>query len=595
MINNQALILLILACAVGMFMWGRWRHDMVALGALLACVLTGLVPADQAFAGFGHPAVVTVACVLVLSRALQDSGVMEVIVHRYLPVSLGATSTIAALTLATAIPSAFMNNVGALALVMPMAIQIAPKKGLSVGRILMPVSFGSLLGGMITLIGTPPNLIVSSFRASETGNGFSMFDFTPVGLTVSAAGIIFLSILGWRLVPTRRRLGAEEFATGGYLTEVSVPEHSTAEGLTVREVEARLDSAGAQITAFIRNDIRVTAPRPTRKVMAGDLLVIEADPKSLTAALSILGLKLAEARGDAGQPANAARDDSRESTLAELAVMPDSPLIWRSASDVRMRSSFGINMLALSRQGTHSTARLRSMPIEPGDVLLMQGYPDAITEFASRFRCVPLAERKLTIPDRRQAGMALAIMAVTVLLAATGMTPPAIAFAGAVLASMALRTIPLRRVYDAVDWPLVVLLAALIPVAGAMGSTGAADLIARYLLGGLAPGHPVWALCLLMILTMLLTDFMNNAATAAVMCPIALGTAQSFGVHADPFLMAVAVGSSCAFLTPIGHQNNLLIMGPAGFRFSDYWRAGLPLDIIVVAVAVPVILKVWPM
>ena len=595
MTADQATILVVLVLTVAMFLWGRWRHDMVALGALLACVVFGLVPADQAFAGFGHPAVITVACVLVLSRALQDSGLMEVIVHRYLPTSLGAASTIAALTIATALPSAIMNNVGALALVMPMAIQIAPKKGLSVGKLLMPVSFGSLLGGMITLIGTPPNLIVSGFRAKEAGQGFSMFDFTPVGLAVSAAGILFLAVLGWRLVPSRQRIGKEEFATGGYLTEVTVPEHSIAEGLTIREVEARLDSAGAQITAFIRNEIRVTAPRPTRKVMAGDLLVIEADPKSLTAALSILGLKLAEAVSGAGLPGGQARDDNREATLAEVAVMPDSWLIWRSAAQLRMRSSFGINLLALSRQGRHSTARLRSMPIEAGDVLLLQGYPDAITEFANRFGCVPLAERTLTIPDRQQAGMALLIMAIAIALTAIGVLQPAIAFAGALLASMALRTIPLRKVYESVDWPLIVLLGALIPVAGAMGSTGAADLVARTVVGNLAQSHPGWALALLLILTMLLTDFMNNAATAAVMCPIALGIAQSAGVNPDPFLMAVAVGASCAFLTPIGHQNNLLIMGPAGFRFGDYWRTGLPLDVIVVAVAVPTILWVWPM
>ena len=594
MTNGQTLILVILVATIAMFLWGRWRHDMVALGALLACVLGGLVPADAAFAGFGHPAVITVACVLVLSRSLQDSGLMETIVHRYLPASLGAGATIAALTIATTLPSAFMNNVGALALVMPMAIQVARKKGLPVGKVLMPVSFGSLLGGLITLIGTPPNLIVSGFRAAETGTGFAMFDFAPVGIVVSVAGIIYLALLGWRLVPSRQRLGAEDFATGGYLTEVIVPENSSAQGLTIREVETRLDDAGAQITAFIRNDIRVTAPRPTRRVMAGDLLVIEADPKALTAALSILGLRLAEAVERQPAPA-ASRDDSRETGLVELAVMPDSRLIGQSAQDIRLRTSFGINLLALSRQGSQSTARLRSTPIEAGDVLLMQGYPDGINEFAARFGCVPLAERSLTIPDRRQAGLSLAIMAAAIALAAVNLLPPAIAFAGALLASMALRTIPLRKVYDSVDWPLIVLLGALIPVAGAMGTTGAADLLARTLMGGLAGDSPTLALVVLLVFTMLLTDFMNNAATAAVMCPIALGVAQSFGVNADPFLMAVTVGSSCAFLTPIGHQNNLLIMGPAGFRFGDYWRAGLPLDIIVVAVAVPVILWVWPM
>lgn len=594
MTNGQTLILAILAVTIAMFLWGRWRHDMVALGALLACVVGGLVPAGQAFSGFGHPAVVTVACVLVLSKALQDSGLMETIVHRYMPASLGAGATIAVLTVATTVPSAFMNNVGALALVMPMAIQIARKKGLPVGKVLMPISFGSLLGGTITLIGTPPNLIVSTFRATEKGIGYAMFDFAPVGIAVAAAGVMFIAVLGWRLVPNRQRLGAEDFVTGGYLTEVIVPENSSAEGLTIREVEQRLDEAGAQITAFIRNDIRVTAPRPTRRVMAGDLLVIEADPKALTTALSILGLRLAEALERRPSLA-ASRDDSRETGLVELVVRPDSRLIGQSVSDIRLRSSFGINMLALSREGSQSTVRLRSTPIAAGDVLLMQGYPDGINEFAARFGCVPLAERSLTIPDRRQAGLALVIMAAGVALAAFEVLPSAVAFAAAVLASMALRTIPLRRVYEAIDWPLIVLLGALIPVADAMDSTGAASLIARFMLDLFAQGNALIALVLMLVVTMTLSDFMNNAATAAVMCPIALGTAQTLGVDADPFLMAVAVASSCAFLTPIGHQNNVLIMGPSGFRFGDYWRMGLPLEMIVVAVSVPMLLWVWPM
>ena len=608
--TDQTLILAILALTIAMFVWGRWRHDMVALGALLASVFMGLVQPANAFGGFGHPAVITVAAVLVLSRSLQESGAFEVLAHRFLPSTLGPAWTIALLTAAVTIPSAVMNNVGALALMMPVAIQLAAKNSVPPGKLLMPVAFGSILGGMTTLIGTPPNLIVASFRASNGGESFSMFDFTPVGLAVALAGVAFLVIVGWRLVPHRERVGAEEFVTGDYLTEASVPNGAKADGLTLREVEAALDKADAQIVAFIRNEVRLSAPNPMRKVRGGDILVIEAEPKSLASALSALGLKLTEAvagtaaKDKAGAPEaetesesadKKPREDSTEVVLAELAVLPDSGLAGRSAAGIRLRSSFGINLLAVSRQGRRSMSRLRTMQIRAGDVLLMQGVPESIAEFANRFGCVPLAERTLTLPNRRQAILAGVIMLLAVVAAAINIVPAAISFVAGMLASMALRTIPLRKVYESIDWPLIVLLAALIPVAGAMESTGAADLIARQLLGTVAQGSAVVALVVILVVTMTLSDFMNNAATAAVMCPIALGTAQSLGTNADPFLMAVAVGASCAFLTPIGHQNNLLIMGPGGFRFGDYWKMGLPLEVIVVAVAVPMILWVWPM
>jgi di/tricarboxylate transporter len=622
MTESQAVIIAILAATIAMFVWGRWRHDMVALGSLLTCVIAGLIPASEAFAGFGHPAVITVACILVLSRGLQNSGAVDALSRVVLPQSSGQVTTIAALMMLAAVLSAFMNNIGALALLMPLAIQIAERQGLPVGKMLMPLAFGSILGGMTTLIGTPPNLIVSAFRASNGGASFAMFDFTPVGLAVAAAGVFFVALIGWRLVPVRKRVGVEEFDIGTYLTEARVSENGKAAGMTLREIEQAIGEADAQVVGLVRHDIRVPAPEPWRKVWAGDILVIEADPKALATALSALDLKLEEAvEKDQEQTDEQSRNEKEELTAAltldageekqtegpkkaemsdeivlmEFAVLPDSILVGRSATDIRLRTRFGINLLAISRQGRRSMARLRSTPLHAGDVLLMQGTPEALSEFASHFGCVPLAERALRLPDKRQAFLASAIMMAAIAGAAFGLVPAAIAFAAGVLVSMALRVVPPRTVYDAIDWPVIVLLAALIPVAGATATTGAADLIARLLLESVARGHAVVALAVVLIVTMTLSDFMNNAATAAVMCPIAIGTAASLGVSADPFLMAVAVGASCAFLTPIGHQNNTLILGPGGFRFGDYWRLGLPLEIIVVAVGVPMLFLVWPL
>lgn len=619
---DQWLILAILGATVAMFLWGRWRHDMVAMAALLACVLAGLVPAESTFAGFGHPAVITVACVLVLSHGLYTSGAVDALTRTVMPTASGPTLTIAVLTGLAALLSGFMNNVGALALLMPMALQVAARQSLPPGKVLMPLAFGSILGGMTTLVGTPPNLIVAGFRERSGTDAFAMFDFTPVGLAVALAGVAFVATIGWRLVPARERAGADSFETAAYLTEARVPDDSKADGMTLHEIELALERAGAQVVGLVRNEVRVTAPSANRRVRSGDILVIEADVEALAEALSGLGLRLAGSKrptrdaeasdaptteaghlepidedlGDDGATPASDKTDSRrdEIELVELAVLPGGAIAGRSASDIELRTRHGINLLAVSRQGRRSTARLRTMPLRAGDVLLMQGPADALAQFSSWAGCVPLAERSLRIPSRRKAITASLIMGLAIVVAALGLLPAAVSFAAGVLASMVLRTVPPRQVFETVDWPVIVLLAALIPVAGAMETTGAADLVARLLLDGIAQGHAVIALALVLVVTMTLSDLMNNAATAAVMCPIALGAAGQLGVNPDSFLMAVAIGASCAFLTPIGHQNNTLILGPGGFRFGDYWRLGLPLEVLVMAVSLPMLLWIWP-
>lgn len=611
MTGNQILILGILAATLGGFLWGRWRHDMVALGALLASVLVGLVPAGDAFGGFGHPAVITVACVLVLSSGLQSSGAVDVLTRRILKLKVGPTLMIGTLTGLAALLSSVMNNVGALALLMPISLQVASRQGIPPGRMLMPLAFGSILGGMTTLIGTPPNLIVSAFRAQSGAGGFAMLDFAPVGLAVAGAGVLFTALVGWRLVPARQGASNEGFDLAAYLTETRVEEGSKVAGMTLRQVEEVLEEADAQVVSFVRNGVRLTAPNRRWVVRAGDILLIEAQAGALGTVLSSLGLKLEEAKrneatkgGTAHSGAKAAKaanaDDEKtvsadEIVLIEYAVLPDSGLEGRSARDLLLRTRYGINLLAVSRQGRRSLARLRTMTLRAGDVLLLQGPVDALGDFANQFGCVPLAERPLRIPDKRKAITATLIMGLAVLVAALGLLPAAVAFAGGVLASLSLRTVSPRAVYAAIDWPVIVLLGALIPVAGTMETTGAAGLIAKSLLGMAGTANPAVALALVLVVTMLLSALLNNAATAAVMCPIALGVAAQLAVRADPFLMAVAVGASSSFITPIAHQNNTLILGPGGFRFGDYWPLGLPLQVLALAVAVPLLLRVWPL
>jgi di/tricarboxylate transporter len=627
---DQALVLAILAGALALFLWGRWRHDVVALAALLAAIVAGLVPAEEAFAGFGHPAVITVACVLVLSRGLQTSGAIDLLAQRVLPTSAPPLTTLAGLTGLTALLSGFMNNVGALALMMPVAIQTAAKLGWPPGRILMPLAFGSILGGMTTLIGTPPNLIVSAFRDEAMGGGFAMFDFAPVGLAVAAAGVAFISLVGWRLVPKRKRAGVEGFDAGAYLTEARVPGTARAIGMTLREVEERLDEANAQVLGLVRNEIRLRTPSLGARVREGDILVIEAEPEGVASALAALGMKLEEDvapadekeephRGDevAGPPdkrAGSARsglDDDEDDAgdeeakakpppgeegdvaLVELVVPPNSSLIRRNPTEIGLRRRHHVNLLALSRQGRRAIGRLKQVSFLAGDVLLVQGTQEDVRAFASEFGLLPLAERAIRIPDRRRIFLVVGIFLAAVAVAATGLLPAAVAFAGGVLAVMVSRVMPPRAIYTAIDWPVIVLLGALLPVADAMQTTGAAGLLAGLLVDNVAVAGGAVVLTVLLVLTMTLSDLMNNNATVAVMAPIGLGAAAALGANPDAFLMAIAIGGSCAFLTPIGHQNNTLILGPGGFRFGDYWRLGLPLEVLVVAVAVPMILLVW--
>lgn len=608
---DQIEIIIVLLVTVILFLWGRWRHDTVALFSLLACVFLGLIPAQDAFIGFGHPAVITVACVLVLSAGLESTGAVNVLADRILPKSAGPVLAITILISFGALLSAFMNNVGAMALLMPVAIQLAAKHDLPPGKILMPLAFGTILGGMTTLIGTPPNLIVSGFRMENSGNSFAMFDFTPVGIVVAGLGIVFVALIGWRIVPARKQGDGESFDTGTYLTEARINAKSKAVDKTLREVEKMMDDIDAQIVGMIRNDLRISAPSAQRLLRADDVLVIEAEPESLEAVLSTLGLTLEEAitsdpdpEDEQKKPPPAEDKQDKEKNnkskspdieLQELVAMPDSGLIGRSASDIELRTRYSLNLLAISRRGRRTIKRLRSTPIQAGDVLLMQGEAESLSAFINNYNCVPLAKRAIQIPDKGRTAIATIVMVLAIAGAAFGLLPAAISFAAGVFLFIVLRVIPVRKVYETIDWSVIVLLGALLPVATAMATTGTADLLAHGLLSGIAQGHPIIALALILIVTMTLSDFMNNAATAAVMCPIAISTATQLGVSPDSFLMAVAIGASCAFLTPIGHQNNTLILGPGGFGFGDYWRLGLPMEILVIIISIPMLLLVWPL
>jgi di/tricarboxylate transporter len=431
-----------------------------------------------------------------------------------------------------------------------------------------------------------------------------MFDFAPIGVAVAVLGIAAIAVIGWRLVPARKAASASEFDAGAYMTEVRVGDKSKAIGLTLRAFEREIESSDAQVVALVRNEVRLLAPHGGRRIRARDVLVLEADVEAVAETLSVFDLtleedvkraKAEETETDTEGGEDTKTTDERDTVLREVAVLPSASIVGLSASDLHLRTRYGLNLLAVAREGQSPRARLRSIKLKSGDLLLMQGPPESLSEFIHDTGCVPLGARDLRLPSRRMAITAAAIMAGAILLVTFGVLPAAASFALGVLASMLFRTVPPRQVYTAIDWPVIVLLAALIPVAGAMQATGAAGVLAEFLVMEVAQGQAVAALAVILITTMFLSDVMNNAATAAVMCPIALGIAGTMGVSPDSFLMAVAIGASCAFLTPIGHQNNTLILGPGGFRFGDYWKLGLPLEVLVVAISLPLLLIVWPL
>ncbi|MBE7432621.1 MAG: anion permease [Anaerolineales bacterium] len=589
---EQWLVFGTLLLTLVLFVTGRWRYDVVALLALLIVTLTGLIPIEQAFIGFGNPAVVTVAAVLVLSRGLQNSGIVGMIGYWLSSLKGGVIIQLAALTAIVAFLSAFMNNVGALALMLPVVLQISKTKKIPASTLLMPLAFASLLGGMTTLIGTPPNIIVSSFRESTGAPPFAMFDFTPVGTGVAVAGILFIILIGWRLIPARKSRSDVEglFDIENYITEVKIPKKSSVDGKRLHEI-ADFSKSEVIVIGLIRGSERRMEPSAQTKLLSGDILIVSADAENIKKLIETSGLELV---GDKEIPPSEL--DSDDVTLFEGVVMPNSIMIGGTPRTLNLRGSYGVNLLAISRQGKLLRARLDSTRFQNGDVLLLQSHVDTLKEVMDRLGCLPLAQRDLRlVTPKGQLYLALGIFISALIISAIGLLPVQMAFTAAVLLMVLTRIVNLREAYESVDWSIIILLGAMIPVGTALETTGGAKLIAESILQVSAGLPPAAALIIVLVVTMFLSDLVNNAVAVVLMAPIAIGIAQGMSASVDPFLMAIAIGASCAFLTPIGHQSNTLVMGPGGYKFGDYWRMGLSLEAIVLLVSITLILVFWPL
>jgi di/tricarboxylate transporter len=610
---DQTAIVVILAAALALFISERLRYDLVALAALLMSVLLGLIEPAAAFAGFANDAVITVAAVLVMSHALARSGAVDAVTAPLLRVATRPVPLMAGLCLIGSVLSSFMNNVGALALLMPIAIAGARKGGYPVALLLMPLSFATLLGGTTTLIGTPPNLLVADLAERLRGEPFTMFEFAPVGVAITIAGILFIVTIGWRLLPQGRegaKSPTELFEIGHYVTEARLSPKSSFIGKTIREFEdASNDSA--IVLGLVHGDTRLRSSS-SYVLQEGDVLLLQAETQALqdyvkaaqidlvaAAPHALPDLPSAEASvpaaaepEDTGKPAATPQARSSLDT-AEAVVTPTSWLQGSTARSLRLRARYDTNLLAISRRGRPITTRLRDVPLYAGDVLLLEGPAGELQDVISKIGCLPLADRQLALSPRRVL-LPFAVFVGAVALVISGVTSAAIAFVLGAAVMVALGFMPAREVYSTIEWPVIVLLAALIPVAGALETTGTAQLAANGLVAVAGSASPHVILALVLVATMAITPILNNAATVLLMGPIAHGIAENIGVDSAAFLMAVAIGASCDFLTPFGHQNNTLILGPGGYRFADFWKLGLPIDAIILAVAVPLLPIVFP-
>lgn len=590
MTQDQIILFTLFGAVFGLLLWGRFRYDIVAFSALMLGVVLGVVPTEDAFSGFGHPATLVVALVLVVSAGLVRSGAVFLITRTLVDATRSLGAHIALMGAIGGVLSAFMNNVAALALLMPVDIQTARKAGRPPGLSLMPLSFATILGGMATLIGTPPNIIIASIREDALGAPFAMFDFAPVGGAAALAGLAFVALIGWRLIPQGEAATTPEADLSQYIAELTVPEGNKQIGKRLAELSGAADKADVAILGLIRDGKRRYGPARNAVLQAGDALVLEATPDALDEFRSSLDLTVADAKRE-----EALRADGDGVEIIEVVVPEGARINGRTAQSIGLAWRQRTVLLGISRQGKRITNHLRKTVVQTGDILLLLVPRDTGPDVTDWLGCLPLADRGLAVTENRKVWLAIGLFAGAVAAASVGLLYLPIALGLVVVAYVLTRIVPLNELYDQINWPVVVLLGSMIPLGAALESSGGTELIAGALVSW-TDGLPAWAvLTVLMVVTMTLSDVLNNTATTIVAAPIGIQMAQSLDVSPDPFLMAVAVAASSAFLTPIGHKNNTLILGPGGYGFGDYWRMGLPLEIIVVAVSIPMILIVWPL
>lgn len=611
MTGEQIELFAIFGLVLAMLLWGRFRHDLVAAGGLMLAVVLGLVPSADAFSGFSNPAVVVVALVLIASRAFENSGALSLVTRGLVREKRSVGAHIAIVSGVGALLSSVINNVAALALLMPLDIKAARAAGRPPSQTLMPLAFAAILGGMVTLIGTPPNILASSIRREKLGQPYQMFDFAPAGLAIAVAGIVFVALIGRHLLVTRADPAPPAGQAASFKAELDVPKESPAIGRTVAELDDDAERADLLVLGVVRGGRSHYGQARRIELQEGDMLLVEGATDAIAEFIKIVGLHEAVAREDdkeapakAGAMENGATENGEdeqkrkpppEPTIVEAVVRTDSRLAGRSAVDIDLRRRFGVTLLGISRAGAFVEGAVRRREIEPGDLLLLAGTGAARSAALDQLGVITVGEASVAPVRRVKIAIAVGLFAAAIAVASLGLLSFTVAIAIAVVGYAVTNLVPAREFYEQIEWPVVVMLACLLPIGAAFDRVGGTALVADAILF-VTKGQPaVVALVVLMVAVMTLSDVLNNVATMVIAGPLAIELAQRLGVNPDTFLMGAAIAASCAFLTPIGHQNNTLVMGPGGYRFSDYWRMGLPLEIVVLAVGVPALLVFWPL
>ncbi|MDA9048462.1 SLC13 family permease [Gammaproteobacteria bacterium] len=586
--TDQTILAGALVILMGLLIWGKWRYDAVTLLCLAALVLMGIVPANDAFSGFGHPAVVTVALVLLISKGLQEAGMVSLAGNLFSRLTLSENQFLIMIMVIAALLSSFMNNIGAMALLLPITLSVCQKMGWNPSKFLMPLAFASILGGMNTVIGTPPNIIIAQYRQEYTGVSFNFFDYSLVGLAVSILGILFISVIGYRLVKVRENTTeiSRLIDLKNYLFEVTVREDSKAIGLRLSEIK-KISGPETEILGLVNETGAVSSVSMATKIQPGQILVIKTSPDDISSIQEALGFEIAENL-----------NTIQESDLDEIEVMVSagSRLIGRKHEFLKRLASEDLALLGLWRRGAKFRTRLAREAFKVGDVLLLgvrTKDDEGVKEKIKHLGLMPLMERELqTIPSRSRLLKSLVFFGLAIGLTAFNVMDIVVAFLLCVIAFISIKVLN-GNLYRNIEWPVVVMLAAMIPVGQALETSGISLNIANFISTTTQGMDMPWLILMILVITMFVSDIVNNAATAVIMAPIAANLAIQAGHPVDPFLMAVAVGASCAFLSPIGHQCNTLVMAPGNYKFGDYWRLGLPLECVIVAISIPMILFVW--
>ena len=585
---DQIIILGLLILMVGLFIWGRWRYDAISLGVLSVFVLLGYIQPEEAFNGFSHPAVITVALVLLISKGLERSGFISVIGRKLQAYANSEIQFMISITFFAAILSSFMNNIGAMAMLLPITLGICQKMNWNPSKFLIPLSFASILGGMNTKIGTPPNIIISEFRNDFADKDFAFFDFAFAGVPVSILGILFIALIGWRLIK-KRPINSENnplIELEDYLVEMVITENSKLIEKRALDFRQELDTDTALMGQIDENGKKIEI-HGNQKLYEGQILIMKINPDMV-----------ADIQQEFGLDIDSENDLTSIEDLGgiEAIIVPKSRLIGRKYQYFKRLIGRDLSLLGLWRRGLKFRFRLSNEIFKVGDVLLIanRGEKNNISEKLELAGLMPLWQREFDVArDPTKIFIAFGLFAICLLLVIFNYVPIVVAFLICVIGFVSSKLLTGEGVYRHIDWPVVILLAAMIPIGNTLISYGITDSVSSYLAGLSSTVDYVWLVVLIMIITMFLSDIINNAATAVIMAPLAVSLADKINKPIEPFLMSVAIGASCAFLSPIGHQCNTLVMAPGNYKFGDYWKVGLPLEILIILISVPAIIFYW--